>query len=120
MGFVLPSPTKPESGENQCSVIEKASADLRQRAIWSTYWFPMTDINDKQDQSISGQMSKSWAAFAKTNNPNVSGQADWPLYNLKADVLREFNQGKNGLVHALEKDRVDYQIKTLRVFYRID
>jgi len=120
MGLVLPSPTKPESGENQCSVIEKASADLRQRAIWSTYWFPITDINDKQDQSISGQMSKSWAAFAKTSNPNVSGQADWPLYNLKADVLREFNQGKNGLVHALEKNRVDYQIKTLRVFYRMD
>jgi para-nitrobenzyl esterase len=80
----------------------------------------MADINDKQDQSISGQMSKSWAAFAKTGNPNVSGQPDWPLYNLKADVLREFNPSKYGLVRALEKDRLDYQIKRLRVFYRID
>ena len=65
-------------------------------------------------------MSKSWAAFAKIGNPNVDGQADWPLYDLKADVLREFNQGKNGLVRALEKDRIDYQIKALRAFYKID
>jgi para-nitrobenzyl esterase len=120
MGFVLPSPAKPESGENQCSAIEKASADLRQRASWSTYWFPTADVNDKRDQSISRQMSKSWAAFARTGNPNFSGQGEWPLYNLRADVLREFSQGKNGLVRGLEKDRIDYQIKTLRVFYGMD
>jgi para-nitrobenzyl esterase len=120
MGFVLPSPTKPESGENQCSVIEKASADLRKKSTWSTYWFPMADVNDKQDQVISEQMSKSWAAFAKTGNPNVSGQGNWPLYNLQADVLREFKQGKNGLVRALEKERLDYAIKTLRVLYGMD
>jgi para-nitrobenzyl esterase len=77
-----------------------------------------TDVNDKRDQSISRQMSKSWAAFAKTGNPN--GQGEWPLYNLRADVLREFSQGKNGLVRGLEKDRIDYQIKTLRVFYGMD
>ena len=118
--FVLPSPTKPESGDDQCSLIEEASADLRQRARWSTYWFPMADINDEQDQSISDQMSKSWAAFAKTGNPNVGGQAEWPSYNLKTDVFREFDQGKDGIVRALEKDRLDYQIKALRVFYRID
>ena len=89
MGFVLPAPAKPESGENQCSLIEKASADLKERATWSTYWFPTTDKNYEEDQLISEQMSKSWAAFAKTGNPNVSGQPSWPRYSLKDDVIRE-------------------------------
>ena len=120
MGFVLPAPAKPESGENQCALIEKASADLKERATWSTYWFPTTDKNYKEDQLISEQMSKSWAAFAKTGNPNVSGQPSWPRYSLKDDVIREFTQDKNGLVKALEKDRVNYQIKALRAFYRIN
>jgi para-nitrobenzyl esterase len=65
-------------------------------------------------------MSKSWAAFAKTGNPNVSGQPSWPKYSLKDDVIREFTQDKNGLVKALEKDRVNYQIKALRAFYSIN
>jgi para-nitrobenzyl esterase len=69
---------------------------------------------------ISRSPARCWAAFAKTGNPNFSGQGEWPLYNLRADVLREFGQGKNGMVRGLEKDRIDYQIKTLRVFYGID
>ncbi|MGA2372718.1 MAG: carboxylesterase/lipase family protein [Candidatus Korobacteraceae bacterium] len=120
IGLVLPIPAQPESGQDQCSQIEKASEDLKERAIWSTYWFPMADENDKQDRAMSQQLSSSWAAFAKTGNPNVSGQAAWPQYNLKNDVMREFNQGQDGLVHDLEKNRVDYQIRTLRALYKTD
>jgi para-nitrobenzyl esterase len=100
MGFVLPAPAKPESGENQCALIEKASADLKERATWSTYWFPTTDNNNEEDQLISEQMSKSWAAFAKTGNRNLSGQPSWPKHRLKDDVIREFTQDKNGLIKA--------------------
>ena len=120
LGFVLPSPSRPESGRDQCSQIEKASEDLKTRATWSTYWFPMADENDKQDREMSQKLSSSWAAFAKTGNPNVSGQPAWPQYNLKTDVMRDFNQAPNGLVHGLEKDRVDYQIRTLQVLYKTD
>jgi para-nitrobenzyl esterase len=120
LGFVLPSPLRPESGGNQCSLIEKAAEDLKERAIWSTYWFPMADKNSSGDRSISQQLSSSWASFAKTGNPNVGGQPTWPQYDLKTDVMREFSDGKNGLVNGLSKDRVDYQIKTLKSLYRVD
>ena len=120
LGFVLPSPLRPESGGNQCSLIEKAAEDLKESAIWSTYWFPMADKNNSGVRSISQQLSSSWASFAKTGNPNVGGQPTWPQYDLKTDVMREFSDGKNGLVNGLSKDRVDYQIKTLKSLYRVD
>ena len=120
LGFVLPSPSRPESGGNQCSQIEKAAEDLKQRAVWSTYWFPMADKNNGGDRAISQQLSSSWAAFAKTGNPNVNGQATWPQYDLKTDVMREFSDGKNVLVNGLNKDRVDYQIRTLKSLYQVN
>lgn len=120
LAFVLPSPVQLESGKDQCSQIETAAEDLKERAIWSTYWFPMADKNNSHDRAISERLSSSWAAFAKTGNPNVSGQADWPRYDLKTDVMREFNDGKNGQVKGLRKDRVEYQIKTLRSLYGVN
>jgi len=120
LDFVLPSPSRPESGGNQCSQIEKAAEDLKKKAIWSTYWFPMADKNNSGDRAISQQLSSSWASFAKNGNPNVGGQVTWPQYDLKTDVMRQFSDGKNGLVDGLSKDRVDYQIKTLKSIYRID
>jgi para-nitrobenzyl esterase len=120
LGFVLPSPLRPESGGNQCSQIEKAAEDLKQRATWSTYWFPMADKNNGGDRAISQQLSSSWASFAKTGNPNVNGQATWPRYDLKTDVMREFSDGKNVLVNGLNKDRVDYQIRTLKSLYQVN
>ena len=101
-------------------MIEKASAELKQRATWSSYWFPTIDKNDRQDQAMSDQISKSWAAFAKTGNPNVSGQPNWQAYSLKADVILKFSQGGNGPVHDLEKARVDYQMQTLRSMFKTD
>jgi para-nitrobenzyl esterase len=117
---VLPSPLQPQSGDNQCSRIEKAAEDLKERAIWSTYWFPMADKNNSGDRAISQQLSSSWASFAKTGNPNVSGQPAWPQYDLKTDTMREFSDDENGLVNGLRKDRVDYQIRTLKSLYSVD
>jgi hypothetical protein len=34
--------------------------------------------------------------------------------------MKEFDDGKIGLVNGLRKDRVDYQIRTLKSFYRVD
>jgi para-nitrobenzyl esterase len=120
LGFVLPSPSRPESGADQCSQIEKAAEDLKERAKWSTYWFPMADKNNSGDRAISQQLSSSWASFAKTGNPNVSGEPAWPRYDLKTDVMREFSDDENGLVNGLSRNRVDYQIRTLKSLYHVD
>jgi para-nitrobenzyl esterase len=118
LGFVLPSAAQPQSGESQCSQIGAAADDLKEKAVWSTYWFPTADKNNGGDRAMSQQLSSSWAAFAKTGNPNVVGQAAWPRYDLKTDVMRHFSDGKSALIKGLSKDRVDYQIKTLKSLYR--
>ena len=37
------------------------------------YWFPIADASSHEDQPASEQIAKSWAAFAKTGNPNADG-----------------------------------------------
>jgi hypothetical protein len=34
--------------------------------------------------------------------------------------MREFSDDENGLVNGLRKDRVDYQIRTLKSLYSVD
>ncbi|HAT38983.1 MAG TPA: hypothetical protein DCW35_02295 [Polynucleobacter sp.] len=53
-------------------------------------------------------MSASWAAFARTGNPKVSGQANWLIYTLNVDIMRNFSSGPE-TVTGLLKDRVAYQ-----------
>lgn len=72
-GLMPQAPSKPESGADQCALIEKAIAELKQKGVWSKYWYPITNKNDPQDMAISEKMSASWAAFAKIGNPNVPG-----------------------------------------------
>jgi len=110
------APKQRESGADQCARIEKATADLKQKGIWAKYWYPITDKNSAQDKAMSEKMSKSWAAFAKTGNPNVSGQANWPIYSLKADEMRLFSYDRE-IVKDLLKDRVDYQIIALKAMF---
>jgi para-nitrobenzyl esterase len=119
IGFVLPAPAKPEPGAGQCDRINKAAADLKDRGEWSAYWMPTTDVTNKEDQSISVQMSESWASFAKTGNPNPAGRAMWPAYNLKDDVMREFTQGNRPTIKDLEADRVNYQIQAVKTLYGV-
>jgi para-nitrobenzyl esterase len=110
------APAIVESGADRCGLIAKATADLKQKSIWSKYWYPITDKNDPKDVAMSEKMSASWAAFAKTGNPNVEGQANWPIYNSKSDVMRYF--GENGeTITGLLKERVDYQMLHLREIY---
>ncbi len=119
LAYVLPAPGKGESGAGPCGLIDKAAADLREKAVWSSYLFPTTDANGKEDQAISEQIASAWVAFARTGNPNVAGQPPWPTYSLRDDVMRNFGRGKDALVRDLHKDRVDYQMQALKALYGV-
>lgn len=110
------APKKMESSENRCAYIEKAIAENKTGAIWPGYMYPTTDKYDLQDIAISERMSASWAQFAKTGNPNIEGQANWPIYNLKDDVMRSFSPNDE-LIKGMLKDRVDYQLQHLKGLY---
>lgn len=112
------APKTIESGANRCARIEKSKEDIKKRGIWPKYWYPITDKNNPQDIAMSEKMSASWAAFAKTGNPNVEGQAHWPIYNLKDDVMRKFSDDNQTITNLL-KERVDYQILHLREMYGV-
>jgi len=104
---------------DQCALIEKATADLKKKGVWSKYWYPITDKNNPKDQALSEKMSASWAAFAKTGNPNVAGQEEWPIYSLKSDVMRYFSGDKETIQNLL-KERVDYQMLHLREIFAVE
>ena len=91
---------------------------MKQDATWSKYWFPITTPGDKEDQSISEQLTKSWTSFAKTGNPNYDKKNNWPRYNIKNDAIREFTQGNDGIINNLKTDRVNYQIKAINAIYQ--
>lgn len=110
------APKHVESGADQCARIEKDIAEFKQKRIWPKDWYPIVDKNSVQDQAISDVMSQSWAAFAKTGNPNVKGQVDWPIYSLKDDVMRDFTHDKDTIKY-LFKERVDYQILHLKEIF---
>jgi para-nitrobenzyl esterase len=104
---------------NQCARTEKDIAEFKKTHTWPKDWFPIVDKNSPEDQAISESLSASWAAFAKTGNPNVSGQANWPIYNLKADVMRNYSYDKQTIT-GLYKERVDYQMLHLREIYSLE
>ena len=112
------TPSQPESGVDQCGLIAHATADLK-KGIWSTYWYPSMDKNSPQDQAMSEKISQSWAAFAKTGNPNVDRQAHWPIYDIKQDVMRDFTYDRE-IVKNLLKDRVDYQMTHLKEIFGLE
>ncbi len=107
-----------ESGENRCARIEEATAELKKKGIWPKYWYPITDKNDPGDIAMSEKMSAIWAQFAKTGNPNLEGHANWPIYNLKDDVMRSFSENSE-TVNGLLKERVNYQLIFLRRMFGI-
>jgi para-nitrobenzyl esterase len=112
------APKSPELNVDQCDLIAKATSDLKEKGVWSKYWYPITDKNSPKDKAISENMSASWAAFAKTGDPNVNGQANWPIYSLKNGVMRYFFDDQETIAGLL-KDRMDYQIPHLREMYSI-
>lgn len=119
LALVPQAPKQAIKDVNQCARIEKDIADFRKTHVWPKDWFPIVDKNSPQDQAMSERLSASWAAFAKTGNPNVTGQANWPIYNLNADVMRNFSSGSE-TVMGLFKDRVAYQALHLREIYSIE
>ncbi|MBU3566440.1 carboxylesterase family protein [Polynucleobacter sp. MWH-HuK1] len=119
LALVPQAPKQALTGVNQCARIEKDVAEFKKTHAWPKDWFPIVDKNSPQDQAMSERLSSSWAAFAKTGNPNVSGQANWPIYNLNADIIRNFSPGSETIMGLL-KDRVAYQALHLREIYAIE
>ncbi len=119
LGLMPQAPKYVESGVDQCARIEKDIAKFKQEHVWPKDWYPIVDKNSPQDQAMTEKMSASWAAFAKTGNPNVTGQANWPIYNLNADVMRNFSYGDETITGLL-KDRVAYQALHLREIYVLE
>ena len=113
------APKKLESGRDQCARIQKDIAELKQKGVWPKDWYPIVDKNNLQDQAISEKMSASWAAFAKTGNPNVSGQANWPIYTLNTDVMRNFSESGE-TVTGLLKERIAYHSLHLREIFALE
>ena len=116
-GLMPQAPKTVEPDADRCTHIEKAIAENR-KGIWPKYLYPRTSRNDPQDIAMSEKMSASWAAFAKTGNPNVEGQAHWPIYSLNSDVMRNFSE-KGETITGLLKDRVDYQMPHLKGLYTL-
>jgi para-nitrobenzyl esterase len=119
LALVPQAPKQALTGVNQCARIEKDVAEFKKTHAWPKDWFPIVDKNSPQDQAMSERLSSSWAAFARTGNPNVSGQANWPIYNLNADVMRNFSPSSEAITGLL-KDRVAYQALHLREIYAIE
>lgn len=113
---LIPQATKyVETSTNRCALIEAAIAENK-KGVWPMYFYPSTNKNDPQDIAISERMAASWAQFAKTGNPNIEGQANWPIYKLKDDVMRHFSANTETITGML-KDRVDYQLLHLKKLY---
>lgn len=119
LGLMPQAPKQPLTGVNQCARIEKDVAEFKKTHTWPKDWVPIVDKNNPQDQALSEKMSATWAAFAKTGNPNVAGQANWPIYNMNADVMRNFSYGQETIT-GLFKDRVAYQALHLREIYALE
>lgn len=119
LGLMPQAPQQSLSSANQCARIEKDIATFKQKHVWPKDWYPIVDKNSPQDIAMSQRMSSSWAAFAKTGNPNVGDQANWPVYNLKSDVMRNFSYDQETIT-GLYKERVDYQMLHLREIYALE
>jgi para-nitrobenzyl esterase len=117
---VLPAPNVPEPNRDICENINNAASLMKKQAVWSSYWYPMTDPNNKSDISIANQFAKSWTAFAKTGNPNTNSKNAWQPYSIKTDIMRNFSGENESYIYNLEQDRVEYQIKAINKIYGIE
>lgn len=116
---VYSAPAKTGASVNLCKAITEAHSLMKDTGQWPSYWTPTTSPNRKDDLEMSLQMSKSWASFAKTGNPNYDGKNVWPRYDISNDVIREFTNGRRGTVKNLDKERVDYQMKFIKALYKM-
>jgi para-nitrobenzyl esterase len=45
-----------------------------------------------EDQTMARAVNAYWAAFAKSGDPNVTGQPTWPKYKVESDLLMNFTK----------------------------
>jgi para-nitrobenzyl esterase len=82
------------------------------RLVWTA------DKDSPEDQKLSREMSAAWVAFARTGDPNVPGQPEWPEYDPAEDVLRVF-AAEPGLVTHLRKEPIELQMRLIRQRYSL-
>ncbi|MBS7803992.1 carboxylesterase/lipase family protein [Rhizobiales bacterium TNE-4] len=112
------APAKAGKPADPCTEIDQAFKEVKANK-WASIWFPVTAPNNREDISMKEQLTKSWTAFAKTGNPNYGKREIWPRYDLATDTMREFANGKQGVVKNLNKDRVDYQLQFIKALYQV-
>jgi para-nitrobenzyl esterase len=59
------------------------------------------------DQTMAETVSNYWVAFARTGNPNVAGQPDWPRLTPEHDRLLEFSNTGTAVVTGFGRTRLD-------------
>lgn len=116
---VYSAPAKMSAALSLCKTIIDAHIVMKEKDQWPAYWTPKTSPDRKDDRDMSLQMSKSWASFAKTGNPNYDGKTTWPRYDISNDVMREFTNGSQKTVKNLDRERVDYQMKSIKTLYQM-
>ena len=116
---VYSAPAKMTAAVSLCKTIIDAHTVMKEKDQWPAYWTPTTSPDRKDDRDMSLQMSKSWASFAKTGNPNYDGKTTWPRYDISNDVMREFTNGPQKTVKNLDRERVDYQMKSIKTLYQM-
>ena len=113
------APAQRAKSVDLCGEINAARSAAKEKSEWSPYWFPSTSPRNKEDIAIKQQLNKSWAAFARTGNPNYGNREIWPRFDMKTDTMREFANGKQGVIKNVNKDRVDYQLQTIKAIYQL-
>lgn len=61
-----------------------------------------------EDWDMSDLVSAYWVNFAKTSNPNGTGQPDWPRHTTARDVLLDFGDGGVTAKDDLERERMTF------------
>lgn len=71
------------------------------------YLFKMTQLPGPQataQQQLSSEMTRYWANFAKTGNPNAPGLVDWPRYEANTHQLLSLRPGGSAVIDNFDSD----------------
>lgn len=63
---------------------------------------------NQSDRDYATMVSRYWVQFAKTGDPNVSGQPGWPSASPGNDVMLDFGQTEPVVRRDFRKDRQDF------------
>lgn len=88
--------TVPGAGHDNEMEMVFATPSAQARPGWSA-----------NDQKMAETVSNYWVAFARTGNPNVKGQPNWPRLTPEQDRLLEFSKTGTAVVTDFGRKRLD-------------